>query len=86
MDSLTTHQTTVMSTGHVLWRKTVTHVIDGHVFNVHHRRSLEPGDPLDDAPDEVARVARAAWTDDVVKTFRSIKHGTLPQPASEVKS
>ena len=71
MSSVITHQVTVAQTGHVMWRQTETINMNGRMVEFHHRTTLEPGDALDGVPEEVATIARAAWTDAVVSRFQA---------------
>ena len=62
LTKLVENHTTTRPTGHVEWLQ-VTRYMDGtrEVTRENHRTSLEPGADLAGIPEDVARIARAAW-------------------------
>ena len=63
-------QITVLESGVVLYREATRIVDDGKVLTqTFHRSSLTPGQDLSGQPENVAVVALAAWTTEVVAAY-----------------
>lgn len=65
-------QVTVIENGTILYRE-VTRISDGDVqiSQTFHRTSLVPGHDLAGQPANVAAIAQAAWTSDVVAAYQA---------------
>lgn len=65
-------QITVTESGHVLFRE-ASRIMRGDeiVAQTYHRTSLTPGQDLTGVPDNVAAIARTAWTPEVVAAYQA---------------
>ena len=65
-------QVTVTDWGHVLFREATRIMRDDEVVTqTYHRTSLTPGQDLTGVPDNVAAIARTAWTPEVVAAYQA---------------
>lgn len=63
-------QITVTENGTVLYREATRIMRDGEVIaTTNHRTSLTPGQDLTGQPAQVAAIAQAAWTPEVVEAY-----------------
>lgn len=71
----TIDQITVTENGTVLFRE-ATHIIkDGEqIAQTYHRSSLAPASDLTGVPENVAAIAKAAWTENVIKAYKELQN------------
>ena len=66
-------QITVTENGHVLYREANRVYRDGKIIaQTFHRSALRPGQDLTGVPENVAAVARAAWTQKVLAAYAAM--------------
>ncbi len=64
-------QITVTENGTILYREATRILKDGEqIAQTYHRSSLAPASDLTDAPANVAAIANAAWTEEVVAAYQ----------------
>jgi len=65
-------QIEVTELGHVQVRQATKIMEDGkEISKTYHRHVLSPGDSLEGQDDKVQAIARAVWTDEVVKAYKA---------------
>jgi len=65
-------QITVTENGTVLYREATRILKDGdQIAQTYHRSSLTPGQDLTDQPANVAAICNAAWTPEVIATYKA---------------
>jgi archaellum component FlaF (FlaF/FlaG flagellin family) len=65
-------QITVTENGTILYREATRILKDGEqIAQTYHRSSLVPASDLTDVPANVAAIANAAWTKDVVTAYQA---------------
>ena len=63
----------VLESGHVQVRQATRIIEDGkEIGKTYHRHVLSPGDSLEGQDEKVQRIARAVWTDEVVKAYKAL--------------
>ncbi len=71
-ETKTIDQITVTENGIILYREATRILKDGEqIAQTYHRSSLAPASDLTDAPANVAAIANAAWTDEVVAAYQA---------------
>jgi hypothetical protein len=77
-------QITVTENGTILYREVTRIIEDGvQLTQTYHRTSLKPGQNLTGQPANVAAIAQAAWTDEVVAAYLSMVEEQLLIDAPE---
>lgn len=67
-------QITVIENGTVLFREATRIMRDSEIVaQTYHRTSLVPGQDLTDVPANVAAIANAAWTPEVIAAYKAIQ-------------
>jgi hypothetical protein len=65
-------QITVTENGIIQYREATRILKDGEqIAQTYHRTSLTPGQDLKDSPANVAAIANAAWTDEVISNYEN---------------
>jgi hypothetical protein len=65
-------QITVTENGTLLYREATRILKDGEIIaQTYHRSSLPPGSDLTNAPANVAAIANAAWTAEVIAAYQA---------------
>ena len=65
-------QITVTENGTILYREATRIMEDGNqISQTYHRSSISPGASLDNVPPQVALIAQATWTDDVINAYQT---------------
>lgn len=71
-ETKTIDQITVTENGAVLYREATRILKDGEqIAQTNHRTSLAPGQDLTGLPANVAAICNAAWTPEVIATYRA---------------
>jgi hypothetical protein len=66
-------QITVTENGTILYREATRILKDGEIIaQTYHRSSLPPGDDLTNIPANVAAIANAAWTPEVIAAYQAV--------------
>lgn len=75
----TVDQITVTENGIVLYREATRIMEDGNqISQTFHRTSLTPGQSLTGQPANVAAIAQAAWTPEVVAAYQAAQEAQRP--------
>ncbi len=69
----------VLESGHIQIRQATKIMEDGkEISKTYHRHVLSPGANLEDQDAKVIAIARAVWTDEVVKTYNDMVKQEMP--------
>ena len=72
-------QITVTENGIILYREATRIMEDGNqISQTFHRTSLTPGQDLTGQPANVAAIAKAAWTKEVVAAYKAAQEANKP--------
>jgi len=72
-------QIEVTETGHIQIRQATKIMEDGkEIGKTYHRHVLNPGDSLEGQDKKVQAIARAVWTDEVVKAYKDTLLRRIP--------
>jgi archaellum component FlaF (FlaF/FlaG flagellin family) len=75
----TVDQITVTENGTVLYREATRIMEDGNqISQTYHRTSLTPGQSLTGQPANVAAIAQAAWTPEIVAAYQAAQEAQRP--------
>ena len=73
-------QITVAENGCVFYREATRILKDGQqIAQTYHRESLSPGQNLTGQPANVVAICNAAWTDEVVSSYKALIEASLNQ-------